>query len=134
MSTSWTGRIPATRAGLTIGSYRTTLNERETTEDHDEKGKLLSACHQRCAERTLSVLEKNGGIFIKLGQHLACLESSLVVADVTNNILECHELPSTARMDDDVYPATRQMPRILVRIGRGHVSQRHWGGYRDLLF
>lgn len=31
---------------------------------------MLKACHQRCADRTLKVLEKNGGIFIKLGQHL----------------------------------------------------------------
>lgn len=33
---------------------------------------MLKACHKRCAERTLKVLEKNGGIFIKLGQHLVC--------------------------------------------------------------
>lgn len=31
---------------------------------------MLKSCHKRCAERTLKVLEKNGGIFIKLGQHL----------------------------------------------------------------
>lgn len=31
---------------------------------------MLAACHKRCAQRTLKVLEKNGGIFIKLGQHL----------------------------------------------------------------
>ena len=48
-------------------SYRTTLNTRETTEDHDEQENMLKACHKRCAERTLVVLEKNGGIFIKLG-------------------------------------------------------------------
>lgn len=31
---------------------------------------MLKACHKRCALRTLKVLEANGGIFIKLGQHL----------------------------------------------------------------
>lgn len=31
---------------------------------------MLKACHKRCALRTLKVLEKSGGIFIKLGQHL----------------------------------------------------------------
>lgn len=31
---------------------------------------MLKACHKRCALRTLAVLEKNGGVFIKLGQHL----------------------------------------------------------------
>jgi aarF domain-containing kinase len=34
---------------------------------------VLKACHKRCAERTLKVLEKNGSIFIKLGQHLSSM-------------------------------------------------------------
>lgn len=51
-------------------SYRTTLNSREETTDEAEKEEMLKSCHKRCAERTLNVLEKNGGIFIKLGQHL----------------------------------------------------------------
>jgi len=34
---------------------------------------MLRACHKRCAERTLRVLEKNGSIFIKLGQHLSSM-------------------------------------------------------------
>ena len=34
---------------------------------------MLKACHKRCADRTLKVLEKNGGIFIKLGQHLSAM-------------------------------------------------------------
>ena len=34
---------------------------------------MLKACHKRCAERTLVVLEKNGSIFIKLGQHLSSM-------------------------------------------------------------
>ncbi len=62
--------------GLTCGaSYRTTLNQRDKTDDHDEQMRLLKTCHQRCADRTLKVLEANGGIFIKLGQHLVCLSS-----------------------------------------------------------
>jgi aarF domain-containing kinase len=51
-------------------SYRTTLNEREKSQDEEEQKRLLKDCHKRCAERTLKVLEANGGIFIKLGQHL----------------------------------------------------------------
>jgi aarF domain-containing kinase len=46
------------------------LNQNEKTEDEEEKNISLKACHQRCADRTLKVLEKNGSIFIKLGQHL----------------------------------------------------------------
>lgn len=53
-----------------VGSYRVTLNQNDKTEDEDEKNTSLKACHQRCADRTLKVLEKNGSIFIKLGQHL----------------------------------------------------------------
>ena len=51
-------------------SYRVTLNQNEKTEDQEEQDRTLKACHQRCANRTLEVLEKNGSIFIKLGQHL----------------------------------------------------------------
>lgn len=58
---------------LTRLSYRTTLNQKETVEDPDEQAQLLKDCHKRCAERTLKVMEKNGGIFIKLGQHLSAM-------------------------------------------------------------
>jgi predicted unusual protein kinase regulating ubiquinone biosynthesis (AarF/ABC1/UbiB family) len=64
-------KAPSQRFPLTgNSSYRRTLKKRETIEDPNERERILSACHQRCADRTLKVLEKNGGIFIKLGQHL----------------------------------------------------------------
>lgn len=53
-----------------VCSYRKTLSYNEQISDEEEKSRLLKACHQRCADRTLKVLEKNGSIFIKLGQHL----------------------------------------------------------------
>lgn len=46
------------------------MNERDEVDDEEEKRRILKACHKRCAERTLKVLEQCGGIFIKLGQHL----------------------------------------------------------------
>lgn len=52
-------------------SYRTTL--RQPHDDPDEELSMLKACHKRCAERTLRVLEQNGSIFIKLGQHLSSM-------------------------------------------------------------
>ena len=52
-------------------SYRKTLNHKAKTEE--ERCSLLKACHKRCAERTLRVLEQNGSIFIKLGQHLSSM-------------------------------------------------------------
>ena len=54
-------------------SYRVTLKQNELSETEEEKAASLSACHKRCAERTLVVLEKNGSIFIKLGQHLSSM-------------------------------------------------------------
>ncbi|KAH8893273.1 ABC1-domain-containing protein [Thozetella sp. PMI_491] len=58
---------------ICINDYRTTLNQREKLEDSDERSRVLKDCHQRCADRTLKVLERNGGVFIKLGQHLSAM-------------------------------------------------------------
>ncbi|CRK38434.1 hypothetical protein BN1708_007757 [Verticillium longisporum] len=66
------GRVAAALA-VCINDYRTTLNQRDSESDEDICSKLLSDCHTRCARRTLRVLEKNGGIFIKLGQHLSAM-------------------------------------------------------------
>ncbi|KAI0543536.1 ABC1 family-domain-containing protein [Xylaria curta] len=70
--TERTGRV-ATTLALCINDYRTSLNSREKTDDLDEQETILKECHKRCAVRTLKVLEKNGGIFIKLGQHLSAM-------------------------------------------------------------
>ena len=52
-------------------SYRKTL--KALSEFQDQEAAVLKACHRRCAERTLDGLEKNGSIFIKLGQHLSSM-------------------------------------------------------------
>ncbi|RYC54975.1 hypothetical protein CHU98_g11232 [Xylaria longipes] len=70
--TERTGRV-ATTLALCINDYRTSLNSREETDDPAEQENILKECHKRCAVRTLKVLEKNGGIFIKLGQHLSAM-------------------------------------------------------------
>ena len=46
------------------------MSDNHTAAEYDA---LLKACHKRCAERTLVVLEKNGSIFVKLGQHLSSM-------------------------------------------------------------
>ncbi|KAI1778698.1 ABC1-domain-containing protein [Hypoxylon cercidicola] len=71
-ATERAGRVAAALA-ICINDYRTSLNKRDTTEDPEEQDVILKTCHKRCAERTLKVLEKNGGIFIKLGQHLSAM-------------------------------------------------------------
>ncbi|KAL9014618.1 MAG: hypothetical protein Q9173_000733 [Seirophora scorigena] len=50
--------------------YRATL---QYEGDESLRQANLKACHQRCADRTLRVLEENGSIFIKLGQHLSSM-------------------------------------------------------------
>nr|OQO24476.1 hypothetical protein B0A51_07206 [Rachicladosporium sp. CCFEE 5018] len=62
------GRVLLTLAAC-VNDYRVTL-KRNTEPDYSV---ILSACHKRCAERTLVAMEKNGSIFIKLGQHLSSL-------------------------------------------------------------
>ncbi|KAK5127630.1 hypothetical protein LTR85_006971 [Meristemomyces frigidus] len=62
------GRVGVTLA-LCVNEYYWVLKKGD---DPNFKS-LLTACHKRCAERTLEAMEKNGSIFIKLGQHLSSL-------------------------------------------------------------
>jgi hypothetical protein len=39
----------------------------------DEKARVMGEIHTRCLKRALKVFKKNGGIYIKLDQHLAAL-------------------------------------------------------------
>ncbi|KAJ5712765.1 ABC1 family protein MCP2 [Penicillium malachiteum] len=64
------GRVVGTLA-VCINDYRVTLKEESASPE--ERNASIRACHKRCAERTLRVLEKNGSIFIKLGQHLSSM-------------------------------------------------------------
>ncbi|GAB7364893.1 hypothetical protein MBLNU230_g5684t1 [Neophaeotheca triangularis] len=68
VSAERSGRVVVT-LGLCVRDYLKTLKKHEDPK-YDA---LLSACHKRCAERTLLAMEKNGSIFIKLGQHLSSL-------------------------------------------------------------
>ncbi|KAL6940101.1 ABC1 protein mcp2 [Hanseniaspora vineae] len=52
--------------------YKKTLGLRDglSEEEYDEE---LKKCHKKCALITLDALEKNGGIYIKLGQHIGAM-------------------------------------------------------------
>ncbi|KAF9359484.1 hypothetical protein BGX26_012219 [Mortierella sp. AD094] len=43
-------------------------------EDEKERKRRRSKLHKRCAERVMTMMRENGGIYIKLGQHLASLK------------------------------------------------------------
>ncbi|KAK8049974.1 hypothetical protein PG994_011704 [Apiospora phragmitis] len=77
-ATERAGRV-ASALFICINDYRTTLKKRDASTDEDEKSTMLSQCHKRCSTRTFKVLEKNGGIFIKLGQHLSAMTYLLPV-------------------------------------------------------
>ncbi|KAJ5934766.1 hypothetical protein N7466_004313 [Penicillium verhagenii] len=70
------GRVVGTLA-VCINDYRVTLNKESPSPE--ERDASIRACHKRCAERTLRVLEKNGSIFIKLGQHLSSMSYLLPI-------------------------------------------------------
>ncbi|KAK5104051.1 hypothetical protein LTS08_001935 [Lithohypha guttulata] len=65
-----TGRVVSTLY-VCIQDYRTTL--KQDHDDPEEASAFLKACHKRCAERVLVVSEKNGSIFVKLGQHISSM-------------------------------------------------------------
>ncbi|KAG8528027.1 uncharacterized protein KY384_006943 [Bacidia gigantensis] len=66
-----TGRVVGTLVRCILDYQRTLRIPTENNEHYDIE---LSACHQRCAERALKVMESNGSIFIKLGQHLSSMD------------------------------------------------------------
>jgi len=101
--------------GFLWTSYRTTLNARAKIEDDQQRDQMLKDCHKRCALRTLAVLEQNGGIFIKMGQHLVrtCTIPSCMPGAVLT-LVERHELPAPLRMDVNVYSTSRPMPGVVL--------------------
>ncbi|KAJ5745428.1 hypothetical protein N7520_010610 [Penicillium odoratum] len=70
------GRVVSTLA-VCINDYRVTLKKEFPSPE--ERDANIRACHKRCAERTLRVLEKNGSIFIKLGQHISSMSYLLPI-------------------------------------------------------
>ncbi|KAH8107866.1 ABC1-domain-containing protein [Cristinia sonorae] len=86
--------------------YKKTLGQ--TYESEDARNEALSGCHKRSAERVLKALLANGGIFIKLGQHMA----SLVVLPV--------EWSSTMRpLQDQCEPTAYEDMEELIRSDLG---------------
>lgn len=75
---------------VTVAMIRCFVLYKETlgaTYDSDiDRHKALSKTHKKAAEITLKALEKNGGIYIKLGQHITAL-TYLLPPEWTNTML-----------------------------------------------
>jgi aarF domain-containing kinase len=56
--------------GVAVDYKKTQLKSYDSTEAAAEAKR---ACHQRCAERVLAGLQKLGGIYVKLGQHVSAM-------------------------------------------------------------
>lgn len=90
-------------------SYRETLSPKST--DEDQWPSVLAACHKRCAERTLKAMERNGSIFIKLGQHLSSMNYLLPLEWTTTFIpLQDHCPVSTYQSIEAVFLKDTGLP------------------------
>ncbi|UZJ51538.1 hypothetical protein CBS101457_000858 [Exobasidium rhododendri] len=59
----------AKAVALCVWDYRKTLNKKYA--DKEEEAEGLRQCHLRSAHRVLVALRENGGLYIKLGQHIS---------------------------------------------------------------
>ncbi|KAJ3411364.1 hypothetical protein HDV05_002338 [Chytridiales sp. JEL 0842] len=84
-----------------VWDYYTTLKpfqnkSNKELENDDGYLELKSRLHKRSAEKILDVFNKNGGIYIKLGQHIAALQYLLPVEYVeTMKVLQDRCIPSS---------------------------------------
>lgn len=61
----------AITAATCFDDYRRVLGKEY--ESPEARAEAISACHQRCADRTYKVLEFCAGVYIKMGQHLSAM-------------------------------------------------------------
>lgn len=61
----------AKAVALCVWDYRSTLGKKYTSPE--EEAEELRQCHLRSAHRILAALQNNGGLYVKLGQHLSAV-------------------------------------------------------------
>ncbi|RWS27021.1 putative aarF domain-containing protein kinase 1-like protein, partial [Leptotrombidium deliense] len=95
------GIVRLGRAAVTVGSivvdYK--LNLHGATDDNEETVKKWSEVHNRSAHRLLNLCCKNGGVFIKVGQHIATLEF-LVPKEYCNVLKVLHSKAPTSTYEE----------------------------------
>ncbi|PWN43956.1 ABC1-domain-containing protein [Ceraceosorus guamensis] len=63
--------VIATAVALCVWDYRKTLNAKYESKEAEQAE--LEDCHLRSAHRLLAALQENGGLYIKLGQHMSSI-------------------------------------------------------------
>ncbi|KAK6200029.1 ABC1 family-domain-containing protein [Scheffersomyces amazonensis] len=78
-------------------AYKKTLSGKYNTED--ERQSALSKTHKKAAEITLKALEHNGGVYIKLGQHITAL-TYLLPKEWTDTMIPLQDKCPQSSMED----------------------------------
>jgi aarF domain-containing kinase len=85
-------------ASLIALDYTYSVPKHDPT-DSDRYTEALHKTHLRCAKRLLHVFQANGGVYIKIGQHLAALEYLLPIEYCDTMKVLQNEAPQTAIED-----------------------------------
>lgn len=89
IATSRSSRV-VTCALLCFNDYRSAMGG---------SAEAMSACHLKCARRVLAVLERNGGIYIKLGQHISAMSYLLPLEWTSTMTVLQDKCPSSSVAD-----------------------------------
>lgn len=99
----------ATKVGVGVGlDYKMTDLKKYKTEE--EKTEAKHQCHLRCANRVLEGLQKLGGIYVKLGQHVSAM----------TYILPAEWTETLSVLQDRCDPSSREDIEKMFQLDYGH--------------
>lgn len=109
------------------------------SENDIKQDQLLHECHQRCAERILDLCKKNGGVFIKLGQHLSSMVllmpneyiKTLVQLQDQCPITSFEKVCEVIRTDLNIEPLEYFSKLDSEPLGTASLAQVHFGTIRE---
>lgn len=72
---------------------------KESYDSEEKRNEALSKCHKKCALVTLNALQTNGGVFIKLGQHIGAM-TYLLPAEWTETMVPLQDQCPESTMEE----------------------------------